>query len=353
MDEGFASITGGAFAGNESAGLGGAIYIDEGAEVEMLYVLINDNKASGQGGGIYNCPTGGGEYQRFCGMTLYGNEANNDGDDFFSEKKLNDSGEYMVYVSQYTLNGSKIDWYTDTLEEPYKEGDEPADKAYYQDSLEKMGLKSGASLTDKDESEGIAKVRIYNNTASAGGGIANNGTLRIGYSGLVIEKQVIGLGAPWSDEFEFTVDFSDGGSYDNIASGDKITLRAWERKIIRNILPGVTVTVTESDKPNYAAVEREKSVIMYEHDETLTFINIYFPDTSESPEIGSLTVTKSVTGNAGNRFKDFTFTVALSDDSINGTYGEMDFVDGVASFTLRHNQSKTAENLPKEIRQGF
>ena len=45
----------------------------------------------------------------------------------------------------------------------------------------------------------------------------------------------------------------------------------------------------------------------------------------------------------------FTFTVTLEDRTINGTYGEMTFVDGVATFTLRHGQSVTAVGLPAGI----
>lgn len=67
----------------------------------------------------------------------------------------------------------------------------------------------------------------------------------------------------------------------------------------------------------------------------------------ESPELsrittGSLTVTKTVDGNGGDKTKDFHFTVTLSDQSFSGTLGDMEFTDGVATFTLKHGESKTA-----------
>lgn len=61
---------------------------------------------------------------------------------------------------------------------------------------------------------------------------------------------------------------------------------------------------------------------------------------------GDLRVEKEVTGSDGQRNRDFTFTVTLDDATIQGTYGDMTFEDGVATFTLRHGQSATAEDLP-------
>ena len=61
---------------------------------------------------------------------------------------------------------------------------------------------------------------------------------------------------------------------------------------------------------------------------------------------GDLRVEKEVTGSDGQRNRDFTFTVTLDDATIQGTYGGMTFENGVATFTLRHGQSATADDLP-------
>lgn len=63
---------------------------------------------------------------------------------------------------------------------------------------------------------------------------------------------------------------------------------------------------------------------------------------------GRLTVTKQVTG-SGDRDAEFHFTVQLSDRTLNGTFGEMIFQDGVATFALRHGESVTAADLPAGI----
>ena len=63
---------------------------------------------------------------------------------------------------------------------------------------------------------------------------------------------------------------------------------------------------------------------------------------------GNLTVSKTVTGNAGDTSKEFHFTVKL-DTPINGTYGDLSFTDGTALLTLKHNEKKTATGLPTDV----
>lgn len=69
----------------------------------------------------------------------------------------------------------------------------------------------------------------------------------------------------------------------------------------------------------------------------------------ESIGTGDLTVSKTVEGTGGDREKEFTFTVTLNDKYITGTYGDMIFKDGVATFTLKHGESVKAAGLPEGI----
>lgn len=66
-------------------------------------------------------------------------------------------------------------------------------------------------------------------------------------------------------------------------------------------------------------------------------------------KVGDLTVTKTVSGSRGDQNKEFTFTVTLDKQDLNGKYGDMTFTDGVATFTLKHGQSKTANGLPAGV----
>ena len=68
-----------------------------------------------------------------------------------------------------------------------------------------------------------------------------------------------------------------------------------------------------------------------------------------TPASGNLAVTKVVSGTAGDTSKAFNFTVTLGDNSINGTFGDMTFTDGVATFALKHGECKTASALPAGI----
>ena len=66
-------------------------------------------------------------------------------------------------------------------------------------------------------------------------------------------------------------------------------------------------------------------------------------------QLNGLTVIKKVVGDDGDKEKEFTFTVTLDDKTVNGVYGEMEFTDGVATFTLKHDESKTAYGLPDGV----
>ena len=63
---------------------------------------------------------------------------------------------------------------------------------------------------------------------------------------------------------------------------------------------------------------------------------------------GNLTVSKTVTGKAGDTEQKFTFTVKL-DRAISGAYGDMTFNNGTAVVTLKHGESSTAIKLPADI----
>ena len=68
--------------------------------------------------------------------------------------------------------------------------------------------------------------------------------------------------------------------------------------------------------------------------------------TVENVARGGLTVTKTVKGNAGDKDKEFTFIVTLDNENITGLYGDMEFEDGKARFTLGDGESLSADGLP-------
>lgn len=77
---------------------------------------------------------------------------------------------------------------------------------------------------------------------------------------------------------------------------------------------------------------------------TVEITNTYVPPT------GNLTVSNEVvSARPADANMAFTFTVTLSDTTVNGTFGDMEFADGVAQFTLKAGESRTAYGLPAGV----
>ena len=80
---------------------------------------------------------------------------------------------------------------------------------------------------------------------------------------------------------------------------------------------------------------------------TITFYNTY---EQLPPNTGTITVKKTVSGGGADYNKAFTFTVKLeeSGDTYNGEvkYGGVTFINGVTTFTLKHNQEKKITEIP-------
>lgn len=69
-----------------------------------------------------------------------------------------------------------------------------------------------------------------------------------------------------------------------------------------------------------------------------------------STDVGDLKVTNAVTGTPVDPDRSFTFTVTLNDRTVNGAFGGMTFVNGVATFELKDGETMTAEGLGAGIR---
>lgn len=238
-----AEITGGVFDGNAApTGAGGALYIQKNAEVKIANSSIWNNRSTGDGGGIWNCATGGGGYYSYHGMYLSDNTAAapGKGDDFYSvPKQVNTE----VYLTDYAFTGARFNWtYDDGVHTPGTLA--PSD--YYQESNAEIAVASGLPSGE----EPTAKVFFRNNRGLTGGAIANNGVLQMGEASLLaVQKQTTvptgnvfhfqlrllnRNGLPMSGSFLYrnsatttagriTFDASGIGSFD-LAAGQQITL---------------------------------------------------------------------------------------------------------------------------------
>ncbi len=79
---------------------------------------------------------------------------------------------------------------------------------------------------------------------------------------------------------------------------------------------------------------------------------VVFTNTYSVPNLSSMTIQKKVTGEFGDRDKSFTFNVELKDKNGNAVTGEFHTsenganVTNLKSFTLKHDQQVTLENIP-------
>lgn len=169
---------------------------------------------------------------------------------------------------------------------------------------------------------------------------------------LTVTKTVAGNEGDRTKEFHFTVTLDDpsiSGVYGEMTFEQgtaRFTLKHGQSKKASD-LPvdtGYTVVETEANQDGYTTVSNGETGKITTAGKTAAFTNTRNGIVTQ--KTGKLTVTKTVTGFHGDKTKAFTFVVTLSDQSINGKYGEMTFVNGRAEFTLKHGERKTAEGLP-------
>ncbi|MCH5198343.1 MAG: Cna B-type domain-containing protein, partial [Oscillospiraceae bacterium] len=165
---------------------------------------------------------------------------------------------------------------------------------------------------------------------------------------LTVSKVVDGRGADKEMEFEFTVTLGDTsitGKYGEMEFNEGVadfTLHHGQSVTAKDLPAGMTYSVFEKAVNGYTTDSKNSSGTI-KKDESIT---VEFVNTRDN---GALSVTKMVDGRDGEKERDFAFTVTLSDTSITGQYGDMYFNEGVANFTLRHGQTKTARELPTGI----
>lgn len=182
---------------------------------------------------------------------------------------------------------------------------------------------------------------------------------------LRISKTVSGEGlsdADYTRNFTFTVALKDAGGnaledeyyyYGEqragyIRDGGTISLRHDEALTIRGLPAGTKWTVTETEADGWSVMP-ESGTIEGEIEKSVT-VNASFTNYKGKIPKGDLSVKKIVAGNAGETDKEFHFTVKLNDDMISGQFRDMTFTNGVASFTLKDGEVKTASGLPVNIK---
>lgn len=102
------------------------------------------------------------------------------------------------------------------------------------------------------------------------------------------------------------------------------------------------INSNKGDNDNPGLIDGNVSIQAYFRQTPLNYSDI-------SQNTGGITVSNTISGNAADKTKKFSFTVTLGKSTVNGSYGEMDFVNGISSFELTDNESISANKLPQGI----
>ena len=174
---------------------GGGVYSEGNANVyttlHLQDALITGNTAK-QGGGLWFCPTGNAELYMTNGAVIYGNTADQAGDDFASPQVSNVNGN-GVTLSDYLPNGKVFYWYKDGRlnsagggnygthgEGPRYDENTNAERVSHVKDY-KQGLALKAIVPNEDPGMLMRALVITGNTAwHGGGGIGANGGVVIG-----------------------------------------------------------------------------------------------------------------------------------------------------------------------------
>ena len=364
------NIKGGMLTGNSAYQFGGGVFLYQATNVTISGGTISENKALRGGGGV--CLFAGSEVKQ-TGGSIENNVANVGGG---------------VYGGTYTMTGGIIKDNNNSLTETARraaKGDGVfVGTAFNLGNDAEISTNNDVYLTAGDS---ISKEGRYINVISPYTGASNAKPIQIHSEDRTVENTEIG-----TQLVRYTTD-AGGETAAAKADEDGIFVPSW--KMPEGLVIGQSKAAGKTDWMTYVpAVKIQYQWVSTDNPTDVTppandYIRTgraytakaqqvshqgytfdgWYTDTSCSmPYVdgtvlnadtvlygrwtaahGNLSVTKTVAGNNGDTSKAFNFTVTLGDTGINGTFGEMTFADGVATFVLKHGESKTATNLPAGI----
>lgn len=349
---------------NQAERQGGGIYVGSVPYTLHMYdAVITENTAELLGGGLWFCPTGDATNTVTNGGAIYGNKAgeNGAGDDFVSVPREG-KGHYVMLADRM-LGGGEVKWYKDggvldgaasgTNVLGLPDGSARYDKDNPGERIQHINMKEeGFALKAEVTEAGIklaqsqAKLTVTGNSSARGGGIGSNGGIVIGTP----DEWTLNIKKVWDVEDE--KDSEPVNIYLKIGEHllDHVTLNegnGWQASFTQlpnpESLNNVSITVVEENGQHYQASYSDMQI---DKDNKTMFITV----TNKAPlKLGNLKVTKTVTGDLSDSQDRFPIQIKLSDDSIEGTFGDMVFEKGVALIELSHGESAIAEGLPAGI----
>ena len=221
---------------------------------------------------------------------------------------------------------------------------------------------------DVVEDYSISSTNHQGNITVDGAHVSFVNTYRPGYGSLDIRKNVRGAGADLRKAFDFTVVFSDGGSYvyriDNeeeqtLVSGGTITLRHDQVATFIDLPFGLEYRVTEADysQDGYLATIQDVQGQIIRGKEAITFDNVF----DEGYATGTLGISKQVIGLEDiDKDKEFIFTVRFNEEGVytytiinNGESSEQGTeytLPNTGQISLKHGETAIFTSLRKGLK---
>ncbi len=168
--------------------------------------------------------------------------------------------------------------------------------------------------------------------------------------GLVVSKKVVSaVTADKTKDFSFRVELSDksvNGTYGEMTFTNGVaefTLKDGETKRATGLAKGIEYKVFETAEEDFNTTSTgETGEIVEKETKKAEFTN--------TRKTGSLEISKTVVSPVpAEATKEFTFTIELSDNTVNGTFSDVKFTNGVAEVTVAGGSPKTIEGLPEGV----
>ena len=363
------NIKDGTLTGNSARSYGGGVFLYDATNVTISGGTISENKAS-QGGGVYLWPTsaakqtdgsiennvanaGGG----VCGgtYTMTGGVIKDNNNSLTEEARLSTRGD-GVYVGTAFNLGDDAEISTNNDVYLVKGSSIPKEGRYINVISQYTGASTAKPIQIHSEDRTVENTEIGTQlvryTTDAGGETAAatadaNGIFVPSWKmpeGLAIGQSKVAGKTDWMTyvpavKIQYQWVSTDNPNDVTPPANDYIrTGRAYTAKAQQNSHQGYTFDGWYTDEqckhPFVDGTVLNTDTVLY---------GLW------NAERGNLSVAKTVAGNNGDTSKAFNFTVTLGDTGINGTFGDMNFADGVATFVLKHGESKTAVDLPAGI----
>ena len=382
LNDGTFTMNGGTITGCSAAN-GGAVYLTNSSKIEMNGGVITGNNATTQGGGIAIATDSSAQaiFSGYCtvtGNTLKNTTRNNvqfnqDSNDLIKASGLDARSEIGIYTEGKETQTTSI---------------------YYKHGL--SGKPFGTWAVDEDNlfcfvNDRDSTLRGFQSTDKG------NSNIYWEYHPLLTVTKTIT--SDWSydqtaAEFEFIVRLpADKFTMNSTKYGDltfnkdgQATVRLKAGESATAIFPDafdkvayeVTEALSEAQKEDYTAeAMRNGETFTFTDEKPLTVVgalgeNIGSVNSTSLSSVsfnnirvtGDLIVSKQVVSNAEQDYQeDFSFKLSLDDNTIsktyqaeksdannNSIYGEIEFTDGVAEFTLKHGESLIIHGLPTDLK---